>query len=150
MPLMTKLIDKSIFEKRIQRFVICNAKMREATLKSEQAFLELAGDISPAQLQILLAIGEHSPCTMNQLAKILHFTQANMTQMATRLIHKKFIKRTRSKEDQRVVYVQLLTKGEAICKLHRQHVERTAREWFNKMTDEEQELMLTMWEKYLP
>ena len=146
---MTKSIDKSVLEQRVQRFVICNSKMREATLKSEQAFLKLAGDISAAQLQILLAIGENSPCTMNQLAKILHVTQANMTQMATRLIHKKFIKRTRSKEDQRIVYVNLLSKGEAICKLHRKHVERTAREWFNKMTDEEQESMLAMWEKFL-
>lgn len=143
-------VDKDRLEQRVLRFVKCNAKMREATLQSEQEFLRLAGNISAAQLQIVLAVGEHSPCKMNHLAKILYFSQANVTQMVNRLIAKKFLKRVRSKEDRRVVYVTLLAKGQKVFKLNQEHVERVAREWFSTMTDEEQEMLIDFWEKHLP
>ena len=63
------------------------------------------------------------------------------------LIEKKFLKRTQSKADKRVFYISLLVKGKKIFDLHAEHVERTAREWFSKMTEEEQEGMLQLWEK---
>ena len=146
---MSKSTHHNVPEQRVQRFVQLNTRMWEATLKSEQEFLKQACNISAAQLQVILAVGQSPSCTMGHLAKILHFSQANVTQMANSLIAKKFLKRQRSKEDRRVVYLNLLEKGQRICKLHREHVERTAREWFAKMPDEDQEMMLQFWEKYL-
>lgn len=141
--------DNTILEQRVQRFVKLNAKMREATLRSEQQFLKLAGNISAAQLQILLVVGEHAECTMSQIANLLYFSQANTTQMINRLIEKKLLKRCRSKEDKRVVYISLLAKGQKIYDLNQQHVARTARDWFSQMSNDEQEGMLNFWEKYL-
>jgi DNA-binding MarR family transcriptional regulator len=146
---MNTSIDQFTLEQRVQRFVKLNAMMREATLQSEHEFLKLAGNISPAQLQIILAIGDNLSCTMSRLSKILHFSQANTTQMVDRLIQKKLLKRIRSKEDKRVVFIELLAKGKKIYELNQQHVARTAREWFSKMSEEEQEGMLRFWEKYL-
>ncbi len=139
----------NIQQDRIKRFLICNSKMREATLGSEKAFLKLAGNISTAQLQIILAIGDNTPCTMSGLAKVLHFSKANITQMVDRLIYKKYVKKVQSKLDKRVVEVQLLTKGQQVVRLNQEHVEQVAKQWFSKMTDEEQEMMLSFWEKYL-
>lgn len=145
---MSNIVDPQ-FEERVQRFITCNTKMREATLESERAFLKEAGNISAAQLQVILAVGAHMPCTMTHLAKVLHFTQANVTQMVNRLIDKKFLKRTRSKDDGRVMFVTLLAKGRRVFELNQAHVERVARNWFANMTKEEQEGMLATWEKYL-
>ncbi len=140
---------KSNLEQRVQRFVMLNAKMRKATLRSEQQFLKLAGNISAAQLQILLVVGDNSECTMTQIANILFFSQANTTQMIDRLIEKRLLKRNRSKKDKRVVNISLLTKGQKIYDLNKEHVARTARTWLSLMNDEDQESMLQVWEKYL-
>lgn len=136
-------------DERIQRFTECNQRMREATLGSEREFLKSAGNISAAQLQLILTIGDNAPCTMSQLAKILDFSKANVTQMVDRLILNKFVEKIRRQDDQRVVEVTLLAKGQKIVVLNKEHVERVAKNWFSKMTEEEQEMMLRMWEKYL-
>ena len=142
-------IKRSKLAQRIARFVQVNDIIREATLESEREFLKLAGNISTAQLQILLTIGSHNPCTMSKIASIMHFSQANVTQMVNRLIIKRYVKRTPSKQDKRVTYVTLLNKGEKVCQLHKEHVERTATQWFSKMTEEQQEHMLALWEKLI-
>lgn len=139
--------NENSLKERVERFISINTRTREATLKSEQEFLRLAGNISAAQLHIILSVGQLPDCTMSQLAIKLHFTQANITQMVNRLIEKKFLKRTQSKTDKRVFYITLLTKGKKVFDLHAEHVERTARKWFSKMTEEEQEGMLQLWEK---
>lgn len=139
---MVSTQNQKIRDERIQRFVKCNTRMREATLESEREFLKLAGNISAAQLQIILAIGDNAPCTMSQLAKILHFSKANVTQMVDRLIQNKFVKKIRRRDDQRVVEVTLLAKGQKVVTLNRKHVERIAKSWLGNMTDEEQERML--------
>lgn len=136
-------------DERIKRFVLCNSKMRERTLESEREFLKLAGDIGPAQLHIILSIGENSPCTMSQLAKILHFSKPNITQMVERLIQKKMVKKIKHATDQRSVEVVLLKKGSQIFDLHQAHVERVAKSWFANMSEPDQEGMLQVWEKYL-
>ena len=136
-------------EQRIQRFVVCNEKMRIATLKSEREFLKAAGSISTAQLQLILTIGQYEPCTMSSLAEILCFSRANITQMVDRLIRLQMVKKVRSKEDQRVVTVSLLAKGKKIVQLNREHVERVAADWLGDMDDVEQEAMLAMWERHL-
>jgi DNA-binding MarR family transcriptional regulator len=136
-------------KQRIQRFVRINHLMREATLASEREFLQLAGNISAAQLQLILAIGSQGKCTMSQLAQSMHFSQANVTQMINRLISKNFVKRHRCQVDKRVSYVSLLSKGKKVCQLHQEHIERTVAECFSKMSENEQEQMLSFWEKFI-
>ncbi len=135
-------------DERVNRFLQCNAKMREVTLESEREFLKLAGNISTAQLQIVLAIGDSEPCTMSQLAETMHFSKANITQMVDRLVRNKYVKKAKRKTDKRIVEVSLLSKGKKVVELNNEHVVRVARNWFKKMTDEEQEMLLSMWERY--
>lgn len=140
-------INKNTLQHRVERFTRINTILREQTLESERQFLKLAGNISTAQLQLLLTIGQYHPCTMSKVAKIMHFSQANVTQMIDRLVNKRFVKRSACKQDKRVTYITLLTKGEKVCKLHKEHVQRTAKQWFSKMTESEQEFLLSLWEK---
>jgi DNA-binding MarR family transcriptional regulator len=133
---------------RIARFVQFNSRMREATLESEQAFLKAVGSISASQLQMLLSVGDHQPCTMSQLAAILHFSKANVSQMVDRLIRDKYVQKIRRQDDQRVVEVSLLAKGQAIVKLNREHVERVAKNWFARLSESEQDTMLDILDRY--
>lgn len=134
---------------RIKRFVTCNSKIRERTLESEREFLKRAGDMSHAQLHVVLSLAENTPCTMSKLAKILHFSKPNITQMIERLIAKKIVKKIKHATDQRSVEVILLQKGKRISDLHNAHVVRVAKSWFQNMTEAEQEGMLLVWEKYV-
>lgn len=43
-----------------------------------------------------------------------HFSQANMAQMGDCLIQNKFVKKVRRRDDQHIIEVMLLTKGEKI------------------------------------
>lgn len=145
---MAKKSKEVIEAERVERFVRFNARMREATLESEQEFLKEAGNISASQLQIILSIGEHEPCAMSELARILHFSKANVTQMVDRLIQGKWVKKVRRSDDQRVVEVSLLAKGKRVVELNREHVERVAKNWFSKLADDEIEAMLSVLDRY--
>ena len=135
-------------EERIQRFVQVNSRIREATLESEEKFLKMAGNISAAQLQLILTVGENPGCTMSMIANILHFSKANVTQMVDRLIRDKYVKKNKSKIDRRVAQVELLAKGKKIVDLSKEHVERVTKDWFSRMTVHEQEAVLSMLERY--
>jgi len=146
---MNDTIKQNKLEENIQRFIHCNEKTRELTLESETDLIKQAGNISLPQLQIVLTVGAHEPCTMSDLAKILRLSQANITQLVTRLVDKKYLKRSPSREDRRVTYVVLLAKGKKVIELHDKHVQAFAMKWFDVMTDEEQEIMLSAWERVI-
>lgn len=136
-------------ENRIERFIHYNARMREKTLASEQAFLKKAGNISSAQLHVLLSIGENPECTISALAKQLQFSKSNMTQMIDKLIKNSFVRKRKNKLDKRIVDIILLEKGKKICAAHQAHVVRVAKGWFEVMSEDEQMLFLETWKKYL-
>lgn len=146
---MSELTRKSTNERNIQRFIHCNNKSRELSMESEAEFIKQAGNISLPQLQVVLSVAAHAPCTMSHLAEVMKLSQANITQLVTRLVNNKYLKRIRSKEDRRVVYVDLLSKGKNIIKLHDAHVRNFAKLWFDVMTIEEQEIMLSAWERVI-
>lgn len=133
---------------KIKRFVRFNSKMREATLESEKAFLKLAGNLSTSQLHIILSIGDHANITMSELAQLLHFSKANITQMVDRLIRNKFVKKIQSKQDKRKMHLALLEKGRKVVRLNQEHVERVAKIWFSKLSEAEQEQMLNVFDRY--
>ncbi len=135
--------------KNIERFIACNEAMRLATLKSEREFLQEAGNMSNAQLHIILSVFQRKMCTMSELASMLHFTRGNVTQLVDKLVANKFVKRIRSEEDRRLVSITLLEKGNRIAQLHLEHVKRVGADWFKHMAAEEQDVMLSCWEKYL-
>jgi DNA-binding MarR family transcriptional regulator len=140
--------DPSALEGRIQRFVQINARIREATLESEKEFLKSAGNISAAQLQVVLTVGDHPDCTMSVIANALHFSKANVTQMVDRLVRGGYLKKVKSEQDRRITQVKLLSKGKNIVQLSKQHVEQVARDWFGRMTEDEQEAVLSLLDRY--
>ncbi|MEM9244011.1 MAG: MarR family transcriptional regulator [Pseudomonadota bacterium] len=141
------MTSKNFPKHLLERFISCNSKIRLATLASEQEFLNLAGKINAAQLQLILAIGTCENCSMKYLAQILGSSPANISQMIKRLQVKKFVSCTRDVTDRRASQVRLLSKGQKIYQAHRQHVLRVTKQWFAKMSHDEQLFFLEIWER---
>ncbi len=123
---------------RVKRFMHLNAVLRQQLLRAEQKFLKSVGGISASQLQMILLLDKYQPCSMSFLSKNLNFSKANISQMVDRLVRDKYLKKIKRHPDQRVVEAVLLTKGENIVALNKQHAKQIAGKWFAKVTATEQ------------
>lgn len=68
---------------------------------------KLDEDISPQQLHMLLRIKNRGQCTISELAAMLDVSPPSASAMVDRLVEKGALVRERSREDRRVVAVQL-------------------------------------------
>jgi len=137
------------FEERVNRFVRYNSIIRVKTAKAEREVLSLARNISLAELNTIKTIATNKFCTMSTIAKEVYLTQGSVTQIIDKLIKKKLVKRSRSRNDRRVVYAELTQKGKKIYNTYIEGVKSTAKTLFNKISIEEQEAVLDMMQKWI-
>ena len=119
-----------------------NDLIREQTTESEKQLMAVAGNISIPQLHVLLAVANHTPCTMSMIAKATNLTHGNITQTVDRLEAKKLLKRVRSNEDRRIVNVVLTAKGEKVSSAYHESVDNVFSGWFSKLSSAEVEQLL--------
>jgi DNA-binding MarR family transcriptional regulator len=141
--------QKQAFEERVNRFVRYNNIMRVKTAKAEQEVLNMARNISLAELNTIKTIATNEFCTMSTIAKEVYLTQGSVTQLIDKLIKKKLVKRNRSEDDRRIVYAELTLKGKKIYNSYIEGVKTTARTLFNKISVKEQEAVLGMMQKWI-
>ncbi|WNB16995.1 MarR family winged helix-turn-helix transcriptional regulator [Marivirga arenosa] len=71
-------------------------------------------DITYPQYLVLLVLWQHNAQTVNKIGERLMLETNTLTPLLKRLESKEFIKRTRSKEDERTVIVSLTKAGEKL------------------------------------
>jgi len=75
--------------------------------------------LAPAQIKLMKLLhhrqSTNSTC-VNEMAKQLHVKAPSITTAVDELVEKGYVRRVQSKEDRRVVEMELTTKGEAIMK----------------------------------
>lgn len=78
-----------------------------------QAYRPILNDIGLTYPQYIamMALWEKDDLTVNQLGEILQLDSGTLTPLLKRLEHKTYLTRTRSKEDERVVKIELTEKG---------------------------------------
>lgn len=74
----------------------------------------LAADLANSEILTCEALGRQKRCMMTELAKECGFPLSSMTGIVDRLVAKDYIKRYRSNEDRRSVFVELTKKGEQV------------------------------------
>ncbi len=131
----------------LDRFLRLNEQLREATVHSEAQFFAQFKDISILQAHMILTIHFHQPCKMSQIAKSTHLTLGSVTQAIDKLEAKGYVKRVRSSEDRRVVFVDLTTKGQQVVTANEQHVRQVGREAMKKFNATEQKLFLDFFQR---
>lgn len=83
--------------------------MRAADHSERQ--LALATGLTPSQLLLLKEVARLGEATASNLATVLHFSQATVTNLVDRLEALELVERRRGVQDRRQVWVAITTKG---------------------------------------
>ena len=75
-------------------------------------------DITNNDMHVIEAIGMGAPKNMSSIARQLHVTTGTLTIAMNSLVKKGYVKRERSEQDRRVVYVMLTSKGKLAYRHH--------------------------------
>jgi DNA-binding MarR family transcriptional regulator len=113
--------------------VVKNAAAREA--------------LSAQEMRVLRTVGRHEGCIMSGLAERIRLSLSSVTGLIDRLVEKRLVCRDRSREDRRVVQVELTGEGR---ELHKSVVEsqvQYARGLLKTLSAEEQDALLALFGK---
>ena len=106
-------------------------------LEKEAIITEEFKDITNNDMHIIEAIGLSGENTMSSVAKKLKITAGSLTTAVNALVRKAYVKRERSEEDRRVVYIALTEKGEKAFYHHEQFHRQMTNAEIEKQDDEE-------------
>ena len=101
-------------------------------------------DITNNDMHIIEAIGLSGENTMSSVAKKLEITAGSLTTAVNALVRKAYVKRVRSEEDRRVVYIGLTEKGEKAFYHHEQFHRQMTNAVIEKLDDEEIDALVKM------
>ena len=101
-------------------------------------------DITNNDMHIIEAIGLSGENTMSSVAKKLKITAGSLTTAVNALVRKAYVKRERSEEDRRVVYIALTEKGEKAFYHHEQFHRQMTNAVIEKLDDEEIDALVKM------
>lgn len=113
-------------------------------LEKEAIITEEFKDITNNDMHIIEAIGLSGENTMSSVAKKLKITAGSLTTTVNALVRKAYVKRERSEEDRRVVYITLTEKGEKAFYHHEQFHRQMTNAVIEKLDDEEIDALVKM------
>ncbi|AZV58893.1 MarR family transcriptional regulator [Clostridium sp. AWRP] len=115
----------------------------------EQKSLQYATfkDLSVTEVHTIEAIGMDKPKRMKDVACQLDITMGTLTTAINRLERKQYVTRTRSKEDRRIVYIQLTKKGKLAFRVHHKFHYNMVEEILGELTEGEEEVLIKSLEK---
>jgi DNA-binding MarR family transcriptional regulator len=94
-----------------------------------------AGGLRDAQYTLLFGLREHPELPSSELAHLADLSPAAATEMLDELVDAKFVRRTRSERDRRVVLVSLTERGRRLVEEHRARFEPLWRSAFAEFSD---------------
>ena len=99
-------------------------------------------DISVNDMHIIEAIGEKEPKNMSSVAKIMSVTVGTLTIAVNSLVKKGYVKRERSEQDRRVVYIMLTSKGKLAYRHHEAFHRKMTEALVENLSQEDTELLV--------
>ena len=99
-------------------------------------------DITNNDMHVIEAVGIGEPKNMSAIAKALSVTMGTLTIAMNSLVKKGYVKRTRGKEDRRVVYISLSEKGKGAYQHHERFHRHMIDEILRDLTAEETEALM--------
>ncbi|MFR3787452.1 MarR family winged helix-turn-helix transcriptional regulator [Agathobaculum desmolans] len=103
--------------------------------------------VSITEIHIIEKIGLQEPVRMSELARLIGVTLATLTVACDKLEAKELVRRVRSREDRRVVYLTLTAKGRAAYEYHRSFHERMVSAVVDTLTPEQAAVLAQSLEK---
>ncbi len=127
--------------KRTLNELLVNLFNHVMDLEGEAVITEEFRDITNNDMHIIEAIGMEEPRNMSMIAHRLSVTVSTLTTNMNGLEKKGYIRRERSSEDKRVVYVVLTEKGKKAFYHHRDFHRKMIRAIVRDLSEEEMEIL---------
>ncbi len=137
------------FEVRVNQFVLVMLAIRQGQDKANADFIAKLGNLSLQQLNVINVIGIHEPCTMTKVADNVLVSLSSVTLIVNKLVKMNIVKRKRSKEDRRVVYVELDEKGKKLFEMQVEHIQKRGRKLLGVLSEDEQIAFLNICQKFV-
>lgn len=87
--------------------------------RSEELHLECGVVVNTAGLSTMNVIDQNPKCCVTELGKIMGLSKGAISQMATKLLHKELIRKTKLPGNAKVVYLELTEKGKMALEEYR-------------------------------
>lgn len=110
-------------------------------MRHRMAKLERPTDLNMHQMHALLSIQEHPRCTMSDIARLLHITQASATPIVARLVRLGMAKRHVDRSNRKIVRVSLTPLGASELKKAMTQCHTQLRTIFSKIPAKDQRTM---------
>lgn len=117
--------------------------MSEAIEKKANSMIKEYG-ITSGQVRILLVLAamENNECTLKELEKIFSFSQAAIAATAIRMEVKGLVSAHTAKDDKRIKYVQLTSKGAEAAKVVKEKMIELNNELLEDFSQEERRVLM--------
>lgn len=127
--------------KRSMNELLVNLFNHVMDMEGEAVITEEFKDITNNDMHIIEAVGIETPRNMSEIAHRLHVTVSTLTINMNGLEKKGYIRRERSAEDKRVVYVTLTDKGRKAFYHHRDFHKSMIKAIVKDLNDQELEIL---------
>ena len=130
------MLNDELNELLVETFNII-LKVEEKSLKKS------GGDLSMSEFHLLETVAKNNPAqnTVSSVAAALRIKLPSATIALKKLEQKGYVKRTKSEEDARIVYIELTEKGRKLNMLHQKFHEHMVNQITAHMKENEKELL---------
>lgn len=113
-------------------------------LEGEAIITKEFEDITNNDMHVIEAVGLGNGSNMSSIAKKLNVTVGTLTIAMNNLVKKKYVERSRSEKDRRVVIVRLTDRGAAAYKHHEDYHRRMTQAILEKLDESELPVLMKM------
>jgi DNA-binding MarR family transcriptional regulator len=134
--------DKAI---RVREYI---GKLIHRFMIVQNRFLQTsAAGLTTTELRAVSFVGDRKRCIMREVSDYLMIAKNNLTAMMNKLVRKGVVKRERTEEDRRLVYVSLTEKGMELYRQINDSYLDLSKGMLDALEPDEQELMLKVLHK---
>lgn len=131
-------------EYKVINHVLVNLINEIWKLEGEAIITEEFKDITNNDMHVIEAVGLGKGSNMSSTAKKLNVTVGTLTIAMNNLVKKKYVERSRSEKDRRVVIVRLTDRGVAAYRHHEDYHRRMTQAILEKLDESELPVLMKM------
>jgi len=126
-----------------EKFISVMINLSNAIKSESELCCKLCGDLNEKELFIISFIGDKRSVKMSDIADYLQAPLSTLTTIVDKLVTNKFLIRYNSKDDRRVVKVELDRKGKSSFKEFKNRREIMANKVLGHLSEADQETLIT-------
>ncbi len=99
------------------------------------------------EMRVISYVGSGGKCRMKEIAESLAVSKNNLTNVVNKLVNKKILKRSRSTDDRRAVFVELTAKGTRLFEKEEEMFLQFSKELLDSVSKKEQNILIDILNK---